>query len=99
HADFYLALAEEAEPFLKKPEPSWLDRLETEHDNLRAALAYFATQEQPEQLDRVAAALSTFWSFRGHLYEQRAWLVGLARRPTPPTTARAELLGEAAQIV
>ena len=41
HADFFLALAEEAEPRLRGPEDmEWLERLETEHDNMRAALSW-----------------------------------------------------------
>jgi non-specific serine/threonine protein kinase len=100
HAAHYLALAEEARPFLDKPEPVWLDRLEAEHDNLRAALTCFAAQEQTmDGAVQLAVALAAFWHLRGHFYERRTWLVSLARRPTAPTRARAELLGEAAQAV
>jgi hypothetical protein len=39
HLDYFLALAREAEPRLRGPEQvAWLQRLESEHDNLRAAL-------------------------------------------------------------
>jgi non-specific serine/threonine protein kinase len=100
HAEHYLGLAEEARPFLEKPEPIWLDRLETEHDNLRAALTFLAAQEQTmDGAVQLAVALATFWHLRGHFYERRTWLLSLARRPTAPTRARAELLGEAAQAV
>jgi non-specific serine/threonine protein kinase len=99
HAEHYLALAERARPFLDKPEPVWLDRLEAEHDNLRAALTFLAAQEQTmDRTVRLAVALATFWHLRGNVYEQRTWLISLARRPTSPTRARAELLGEAAQV-
>jgi tetratricopeptide (TPR) repeat protein len=102
HAEYYLALAEEAKPFVEKPEPSWLDRLETEHDNLRAAMTLFAAEQGGESLDeavRLAAALWTFWNVRGHFYEKRTWLVGLARRPSSPTAERVQLLNDAAVVV
>jgi non-specific serine/threonine protein kinase len=100
HADYYLTLAEQARPFLAKPEPDWLDRLETEHDNVRATLAYYSGRE--ETIDRavwVASSLERFWNLRGHYYERRTWLVGLARRPTPRTMARAELLEGATHVI
>src|SRR5262249_16348896 len=47
HRDWCLALAEEAEPgFLEESQPAWLDRLEREHDNLRAALAWSGAEGQ-----------------------------------------------------
>jgi len=100
HAAYYLTLAEQARPFLEKPEPAWLDRLESEHDNLRAALTYFAAQEAMlDQAVQLAAALIPFWRARGYIYEQMTWVVGLALRPTPPTQARVHLLGQAAMAI
>jgi non-specific serine/threonine protein kinase len=99
HADHYLALAEQARPFLAKPEPAWLDRLEADHDNLRAALIAHAAQEQTlDKAVQLAMALQTFWNTRGYHYEKRVWLVGLAARPTPPTEARARVLAWAALV-
>jgi predicted ATPase/class 3 adenylate cyclase len=74
HAEFFLALAEEAEPELTGSEQAeWLDRLETEHDNLRAVLAWSDQHDRALAL-RLVVALRWFWVFHGHLSEGRAWL-------------------------
>src|SRR4051794_29189204 len=73
HAQFFLALAEEAEPELAGPEQGrWLDRLEREHDNLRAALAWSVESHQTELGLRLGSALEGFWRPRGHVKEGRA---------------------------
>jgi tetratricopeptide (TPR) repeat protein len=77
HAAWYLALAEEAEPKLVGAEQAgWLDRLETEHDNLRAALGWFLAVDsgEAEKRLRLAGALGEFWRVRGHLSEGLRWL-------------------------
>lgn len=83
HAEYYLALAEEAEPVLRGAEQlAWLERLETEHDNFRAALSWGLDRQDagPEEHAglglRLAAALWKFWSSHGHLNEGREWLEG-----------------------
>src|SRR5204863_487892 len=59
HAEAYLALAEEARPQLQGPEQKrWLDRLELEHDNIRAALETMISRGMAEQACR---ALSALW--------------------------------------
>nr|MBA3412723.1 LuxR family transcriptional regulator [Actinomycetota bacterium] len=66
HAEHFRALAEEAEPDLLRNRESYLERLEAEHDNLRAALDQLAASGE-EQLDlELAAALWQFWYARGH---------------------------------
>jgi len=52
----------------------WLTRLDREHDNLRAALAWARDQDEPEIGLRLAAALWRFWFTRGYFREGRAWL-------------------------
>ena len=76
HAAFFRRLAEEAEPHLTSGErAAWLARLEAEHDNLRAALAWCRTEKGDAETGlRVASALGWFWFFRGYLSEGRAWL-------------------------
>lgn len=74
HAAYFLGLVQEAQLHLRGPEaPSWLDRLEADHDNFRAALEW-SLAEDPEMALGLAAALWRFWWMRGHLREGRAWL-------------------------
>jgi non-specific serine/threonine protein kinase len=63
HRDFFLGLAEEAEPKLRGPEQDmWLARLDAEHDNLRAALEWGRSDETGAEAGlRLAAALFRFW--------------------------------------
>ena len=79
HLAYFLALAEEAEPHLTGAEqPRWLERLETEHDNIRAALDW--SRDRPESSAaglRLAGAVSRFWSLRGHNREGRKWISSL----------------------
>jgi Predicted ATPase len=73
HAKFYLAFAERAEPhLLTRDSAVWVNRLEEEHDNLRAALRWSVANE-PQIAARLAAAIKQFWSIRGHLNEGIAW--------------------------
>src|SRR5262249_21918057 len=76
HRDYFLALAEEAEPQLKgAAQGMWLARLETECENLRAALAWFGAEEDSAQVGlRLAGALWRFWEVRGQYSEGRAYL-------------------------
>ncbi len=74
HTAYYLALAEQAEAQLWGPQQArWLDRLEREHDNLRAALGW-ATAHDPAAALRSAAAIWGFWVVRGYWSEGREQL-------------------------
>ncbi|MFN0074586.1 MAG: ATP-binding protein [Chloroflexota bacterium] len=76
HAEHFLQLSETVEPRLRGPEQvAWLDRLEAEHGNLRAALNFFFADERDVNARlRLAGALAWFWPQRGHITEGRGWL-------------------------
>jgi len=72
HADYYAELAEEANSWLEGAEQRiWLDRLEREHDNLRAALRWFEGHGSLDRAVHLAGALYKFWMHRGHVAEGR----------------------------
>ena len=86
HGDFFLALAERAEPELHQASQTiWLDRLEIEHDNLRAALEWALGLQGDETGLRLAAALAPYWHARGYLAEGRDWLDRARARELPRT--------------
>jgi len=74
HAEWVLALAEQAATALESDaDPIWLDRMTREHDNLRAALRWAATDDERELGLRLATAAWRFWQQRGHTREGREW--------------------------
>jgi tetratricopeptide (TPR) repeat protein len=100
HAAWVLALLKEAQSHMMEPEQgSWLARLEAEHDNLRAALAWAMDEEAAVAL-RLGVALGPYWRVRGHLSEGRQWLERLLARGVGTPTGGgegAELAGLGAQ--
>jgi predicted ATPase/class 3 adenylate cyclase len=99
HAEHFLALAEEAEPHLfSTASGPWLDRLEREHDNLRAALAWFESTEDTQSVLALAGALAEFWGVKGHLAEGRRRLEAALRADDRPTPARAKSLNGASDL-
>ena len=94
HATFFLALAEEAQPRLRTPEDrEWLERLEREHDNLRAALSWALERRETELALRLEGALGTFWHTHGYFDEGRKWLEAtLAKDDRASVVARLKAL-------
>jgi predicted ATPase len=99
HASYYLDLAERAQPELLGPQQTaWLDRLEQEHDNLRAALSWLALHS-PESAARLAGAVWHFWQLHGHLTEGLSWLTAvLTQSSSAATPQRARLLTAAGAL-
>jgi non-specific serine/threonine protein kinase len=81
HLDYYLQFAEDAEPKIKGSEQFiWYERLETEHDNLRAALGWALESKNADAGLRLAGSLGFFWFVRGHIREGVVWLEKVSER-------------------
>jgi predicted ATPase/DNA-binding XRE family transcriptional regulator len=81
HAEYYLALAEAAEPELRgSRQIVWLDRLEQEHGNLRTAIGW-AQKHDVDMSLRLVVALWRFWWLRGYLSEGRERLRSTLSQP------------------
>jgi predicted ATPase/DNA-binding XRE family transcriptional regulator len=75
HLKFFLRFAEEVEPKLRSAEQlEWLDRLQTEYDNLRTALAWSLESHKSDLALQLAGALYYFWVLRGNFSELYKWL-------------------------
>src|SRR5215217_5366374 len=100
HAEYFLALAEEAEPELIGPrEAEWFERLVEELDNFRAALSWASVHGEAELSLRLAGALMSFWSSPRHFGEGRGWLEGALTQEGPTSAlARAKALGAASLL-
>lgn len=81
HTHYYLAVAEQAQAELRGPQQSaWLNQLEQEQDNLRAALEWTLQHTAPMLLFRLCNALELFWYWCSHLSEGRRWVETLLTR-------------------
>jgi hypothetical protein len=94
HADYFLAVAEQAEPELLGPRQGlWYERLEADLDNFRAVLGWSLAQQQPEVIVRLAAPVLTFlWVDCGHTGEGLRWIDAALEhrdRLSPPALAKA----------
>ncbi len=108
HAAFFLALAEEADSFMPGPQgKAWLDRLEQEHDNLRAALTWWIERAQgtggpgsAEHALRLCCALGSFWLRQTAFREAQAFFErALAIRAGVAETLQAKALLVAAELL
>jgi len=98
HGAWFVAMAEEAEPQLTGPgQQEWMDALEADHDNLRAALAWALAHDDHELAQRLAGSLTLFWRVRGHMREGLYWFDRLLEASegdasSEPTPSRAKAL-------
>jgi predicted ATPase len=92
HAEFFHQLALKIEPPLRegKDDAYWLGKLEREHDNLRNALEWLLTHQQPSAAAETGHALWVFWCMRGHAREGLTWMERtLAQMPSADDKANA----------
>jgi len=96
HAEYFLALTEAAEPELSGADQlACLERLEAEHDNMRAALTW-SLEKEPETALRLAVALARFWEMRARFLEGSRWLeAALRQSDRADFGTRAKLLSQA----
>ncbi len=100
HAAHVLALAQEADASLRGSEqPRWLQRLETEHGNIRAALAWSHERGDAATAIGIAGLLQPLWDRHGHYTEGRGWLKRVLLMSGPvPVRVRARALDSAAGL-
>lgn len=100
HARYFLNLATQAESELTGDQQThWLNRLDREHDNFRAALEWAVEANEGDLAQSLCSRLCAFWQTRGYLSEGRTWLTrALGLADGPPTAARADALNAAGNI-
>lgn len=93
HAEYFVSLGEKAEPFLQAAHSAeWLDRMEDEHDNLRAAMQWGLTNDPPMAIG-LAVSVRNFWLLHSHLSEGYKWLkAALESGGDPPPQLRFKLM-------
>jgi predicted ATPase/class 3 adenylate cyclase len=94
HSSYFLKMVEEAGPKLRGSQQLvWLRRIDTEYDNLRAALEWSrAEQGNPIEGVRLAAALGQYWVVRGYFTEGRVWMERAWSVPDAPLISQAMAL-------
>jgi predicted ATPase/class 3 adenylate cyclase len=98
HAEHFIALAEEAEPYARQVDVAWLDRLDRELDNFRTALDWLKETGETQLVLRLAGTLDDLWGTRGYLAEGRRRLEDALAADETPTADRAKALNAAADM-
>ena len=101
HAEYYLALAEEADPYLRTASQQiWLERLDVERGNFHASLTWFIDNTGDiEKGMRLAGALGWFWNLRSYVSEGRSWLTKAVQHGSGiKSAARVKVLNAAGSL-
>ncbi len=93
HRAWFQSLALQAETEMRGTnQASWFDRVESEHDNLRAALGWSLSSSDLESSLRLAGAMGLFWRTRGHRIEGLSWLERALAQKASSSQAQATIL-------
>ena len=96
HASFFVDLAGQARQELHGPQQAtWLERLEQEHANLRAAMSWALSAGDDDAAVRLGWGIHVFWWMRGHHREGRRWMEATLGRELPPALRTRALLAAA----
>lgn len=97
HRDWYAGLAERAEAEMAGAQQKRaFDRLEAEHENLRAAIGWSLEQHEAEAAAQIGVAIRLFWLLRGYMSEGRSWLGRALAGFSARNAVRAKALNAAA---
>jgi predicted ATPase len=101
HAEYYLMLVERAGPHLKAAaQTEWLERLESEKENLRAALNWLLDGQRTEQALRFCEHFGKFCGLRGYWSEEFYWLKAVLQQAQDavPTKTHGQVLRRAGHL-
>jgi non-specific serine/threonine protein kinase len=99
HAHYFVHLAERAAPMFIGPDPStWLDTVQREHDNMRAAIRWALETQDADVALRLCLALRMLWYMRGFLAEARAHYDAVLALPSTSELLHAKVLAEASAV-
>jgi predicted ATPase/class 3 adenylate cyclase len=93
HLEAFIALAQQAQPELFGPRrKEWLDRLEEDHDNFRAALEWAIANGNAQEAMSLSGLFWRFWQMRGHIYEGRTRMKAVLAMPDSRQFAEERLM-------
>jgi len=93
HLEAFIALARQAQPHLFGPRrKEWLDRLEEDHDNFRAALEWAIAAGKAQQAMSLSGLFWRFWQMRGHIHEGRSRMKAVLAMPDSRQFAEERLM-------
>ena len=98
HAEYFVSLAEEAEPHLRRDDVDWVRRLDEDRDNLRTTFDVLEASGESQTTMQLAVAAARYWYLTGLWPEGRRRIEAALSANDTPTATRARALNEAAAM-